>query len=139
MTALCTGLFECSQAFFPLLQQAGKPADPARVINIASIDGMGVPIVEEYAYTASKAGVIHLTKQMAAHLASNHITVNCISPGLFPSKMGQQVLKFVDKEIVNNGIPLKRAGRPSDIASAVLFLAGMGGAYTTGVNIVVGT
>ena len=132
-----TGLFECSQVFCPLLEKGALPGRPATIINIGSIDGLSIPQIEEYAYTASKAAVIHLTKQMAAYLAPKNLTVNCISPGLFPSKMGDAVVGFVSPEVLNGSIPLGRHGHPSDIASAVLFLAGVGGAYTTGSNIVI--
>jgi NAD(P)-dependent dehydrogenase (short-subunit alcohol dehydrogenase family) len=132
-----TGLFECSQVFCPLLEKGAQPGKPASIINIGSIDGLSIPQIEEYAYTASKAAVIHLTKQMAAFLAPKNLTVNCISPGLFPSKMGDAVVEFVSPEVLAGAIPLGRYGHPMDIASAVLFLAGAGGAYTTGSNIVI--
>ena len=110
--------------------------DPARIINIASIDGINVPSIEEYAYAASKSAVIHLTRTMAAYLSRRQITVNAISPGLFPSKMGDQVIGVLGDEVAR-AIPQGRAGRPSDVAAAALYLAGMGGAYTTGANIVI--
>mmetsp|Transcript_16742 Transcript_16742/g.32568 ORF Transcript_16742/g.32568 Transcript_16742/m.32568 type:complete len:267 (+) Transcript_16742:182-982(+) len=131
-----TGLFFTTQAFGPLLEKTGTKDDPARVINIASIDGINTPAFEEYAYSATKAGVIHMTRVMAGYLAYKNITFNSISPGLFPSKMGDQVLKGAGDKAVNN-IPFKRFGRPTDIAAAALFLAGPGGAYTTGANIIV--
>ena len=131
------GLFECSQAFIGLLENGATAEAPASIINIASIDGMQVAGLEEYAYTSSKAAVIHLTKQMAGYLAPKHVTVNTISPGLFPSKMGSQVLQFVAPEMIAKSIPLRRPGMPSDVAGAVLFLAGAAGRYTTGANIVI--
>jgi NAD(P)-dependent dehydrogenase (short-subunit alcohol dehydrogenase family) len=131
------GLFECSQAFMPLLEKTASVESPARIINIASIDGIHTPAIEEYAYAATKAGVLHLTRVMAGYLSKRNVTCNSISPGLFPSKMGSQVLDVLGEELVNKSIPLGRAGRPSDIASASLFLAGQGGAYTTGANIVI--
>jgi NAD(P)-dependent dehydrogenase (short-subunit alcohol dehydrogenase family) len=130
------GLFEASQAFMPLLEAAASPSKPGSIINIGSIDGIGVPGIEEYAYAASKAAVIHLTKVMAGNLAPRNVTVNCICPGLFPSKMGNQVLDTVG-EAARSGIPMKREGKPSDIASAALFLSGFGGAYTTGATLTI--
>jgi len=136
MAVNVVGLFETSQAFMPLLEAAASQEAPARVINIASVDGLTVPAIEEYAYAASKAAVLHLSKTMAGFLAGRHLTVNCISPGLFPSKMGNQVTD-VFGDLVYEAIPLKRGGRAADIGAAVLFLAGPGGAYTTGANIVI--
>ena len=74
-------------------------------------DGLHTPAIEEYAYAATKAGVIHLTKVMAGYLSQRHVTVNSISPGLFPSKMGDQVLDVLGADLVNKSIPLGRAGR----------------------------
>ena len=70
-----------------LLRAAAQPDDPARVINIASVDGLKVPDLETYSYSASKGGIIHLTRHLAKRLASEHITVNAIAPGPFDSKM----------------------------------------------------
>eukprot|EP00931_Biecheleriopsis_adriatica_P036196 TRINITY_DN20858_c0_g2_i1.p1 TRINITY_DN20858_c0_g2~~TRINITY_DN20858_c0_g2_i1.p1 ORF type:complete len:276 (-),score=44.70 TRINITY_DN20858_c0_g2_i1:43-870(-) len=132
-----TGLFMVSQAFAPLLEKTAKPLDPARIINIASIDGIRTPAFEEYAYCASKSAVLHLTRIMSAHLAPRHITCNAISPGLFPSKMSAQVVKLAGDTATTDMIPQKRLGRPEDIAAVCLFLSGPGGAYTSGANIVV--
>ena len=87
-----------SQAFVPLLAQQATGDDPGRIINIASVDGLRIVDIEEYAYTASKAGVLHMSKQMAGHLAHRHIAVNCISPGLFPSKMLDKIFAVVPEE-----------------------------------------
>ncbi|CAK8995233.1 Rhamnolipids biosynthesis 3-oxoacyl-[acyl-carrier-protein] reductase (3-ketoacyl-acyl carrier protein reductase) [Durusdinium trenchii] len=137
MNVNVTGLFFVTQAFGPMLEKAASKEDPSRVINIASIDGLGIPTFEEYAYTASKAAVLHLTRALAGHNTHKHITFNCISPGLFPSKMGDQVLKVAGDEVLEQSIPMGRAGRPQEIAAAALFLAGPGGTYTTGANIVI--
>ncbi|GBG27059.1 Dehydrogenase/reductase SDR family member 4 [Hondaea fermentalgiana] len=131
-----TGLFFVSQAFGPMLEAAGSVEDPARIINIASIDGLHTPVFEEYAYGATKAGVIHMTRLMASSLAPKNITVNSISPGLFPSKMGDQVLKGAG-DAVTHAIPMKRAGRPCDIAAAALYFASPSGSYCTGSNLVI--
>mmetsp|Transcript_14477 Transcript_14477/g.25949 ORF Transcript_14477/g.25949 Transcript_14477/m.25949 type:complete len:266 (+) Transcript_14477:111-908(+) len=135
MNVNVTGLFMVTQAFGPLLKKTATKEDPARVINIASIDGMSVPTFEEYAYSASKAAVIQLTKVLAGHLSKKHITVNAISPGLFPSKMGDQVLKAANEESVAALIPLGRPGTAKEIAGAALFFSGAAGTYTTGANL----
>ena len=132
-----TGLFMVSQAFAKLLETTATKDKPASIINIASIDGIRVPPIEEYAYSASKAGVIHLTRLMAGYLAPRNITVNAISPGLFPSKMGSQVLTVMGDEALGKMIPMGRAGEAKDIASACLFFSGPGGAFTTGANVII--
>jgi len=137
MNVNVNSLFFITQAFLPMLEQTAVHGDPARVINIASIDGHQVPQLETYAYAASKAGVIHLNNVLAGNLSPRNITCNCISPGLFPSKMGNQVLKFGGEDVIKYGIPLGRMGAPKDIFSAALFFAGPGGAFTTGADIVI--
>ena len=131
-----SGVFFVTQAFLPAMHRAATEQDPARIINIASVDGLTVPTFEEYAYAASKSGVIHLSKTIAGHQAHNHITCNCISPGLFPSKMGDQVLMH-GEDIAKNAIPLGRAGRAKDIVGACILLAGPSGSYTTGANLTI--
>src|SRR5205807_253806 len=81
------GVFELTKRLLPLLEKAATPDDPARVINIGSVDGIRVPMLENYAYSASKAGVHMLTRHLAHHLVDKHINVNAIAPGPFPSKM----------------------------------------------------
>ena len=132
-----TGLFMVSQAFVKLLETAATKDRPASIINIASIDGIRVPPIEEYAYSASKAGVIHLTRLMSGYLAPRNITVNAISPGLFPSKMGSQVITVMGDKALGKMIPMGRAGEAKDIASACLFFSSAGGTFTTGANIVI--
>lgn len=80
-------IFFLTQQLLPALRQAGNQANPARVINIASINGLANPDMPTYAYSASKAAVIHLTRHLAADLAADNVNVNGIAPGLFPSKM----------------------------------------------------
>jgi NAD(P)-dependent dehydrogenase (short-subunit alcohol dehydrogenase family) len=116
----------------PLLRKAASPDDPARVINIGSIDGLKVPYFENYAYSASKAAVHMLTRHMAHTLNKDHITVNAIAPGLFPSKMTNFVFESMGEETLGQGIPLGRVGKPEDAAGAAIYLASRAGAYLTG-------
>ena len=85
--------FFLTRELLPLLRAAGTAVDPARVINIASIDGMHVPGLETYAYSSSKAGLIHLTRVLARRLAGENINVNAIAPGPFESKMMAESLR----------------------------------------------
>jgi NAD(P)-dependent dehydrogenase (short-subunit alcohol dehydrogenase family) len=112
---------------------AGTQEDPARVINIASIDGMRAPMLDIYAYTASKAGLIGLTRHLAKDLARDHITVNAISPGPFESKMMEATLQSFGDEIAA-AVPRKRIGEPEDMAGACIYLASRAGAWVTGIN-----
>ena len=115
----------------PLLRKAGTHADPARVINIGSIDGLHVPVLETYAYSASKAAVHHLTRTLARQLASDHVTVNAVAPGPFQSKMMKETLERFGDMIVAQ-VPRGRIGEPEDMAGIAIFLASRAGAYITG-------
>lgn len=125
------GVFHLTKFLRPLLEAAGTLENPARVINIGSIDGIHVPVMETYAYSASKAAVHQLTRHLAKALAPN-ITVNAIAPGPFESKMMHATLEAFGDAIAQSA-PLKRIGRPDDMAGAALFLASRAGSYVTGV------
>src|SRR5207244_2755367 len=105
--------------------------NPARVINIGSIDGIHVPVLETYAYSASKAAVHHLTRVLAHQLAARGVTVNAIAPGPFESKMMAETLRRFRDSIVAT-CPLGRIGEPEDMAGAAIYLASRAGAYPTG-------
>jgi NAD(P)-dependent dehydrogenase (short-subunit alcohol dehydrogenase family) len=124
------GVFHLTKFLVPLLEKAGSQEEPARVINIGSIDGIGVPALETYSYSASKAAVHQLTRHLAKRLAPA-ITVNAIAPGPFESKMMAATLAAFGEQIAA-GAPLKRIGRPDDMAGAAIFLASRAGAYVTG-------
>lgn len=126
-----TGLFELTTALLPALRAAADR--PARVINIGSIDGLRVPVFENYSYSASKAAVHMLTRHLAKRLAGEAITVNAIAPGFFPSEMTAFMLKEPgSQETLEASVPLGRIGRQDDIAGAAIFLSSAAGAYLTG-------
>jgi NAD(P)-dependent dehydrogenase (short-subunit alcohol dehydrogenase family) len=123
--------FYLTRAFLPLLAAAGTHDDPARVINIGSIDGLRVPPLPTYAYSASKAGLHHLTRVLARELGPRHITVNAVAPGPFESKMMAATLDAFGAEIAA-AAPLRRIGRPDDMAGVAVYLSARAGAYVTG-------
>ncbi|HEX2564869.1 MAG TPA: SDR family oxidoreductase [Acidimicrobiales bacterium] len=124
------GVYHLTKFLVPLLEAAGSADQPARVINIGSIDGIRVPMLETYSYSASKAAVHMLTRHLAKRLAPA-ITVNAIAPGPFESKMMAATLDAFGEQVAA-AAPLKRIGRPDDMAGAAIFLASRAGAYLTG-------
>ncbi len=127
------GIFHLTVALLPALRAAAGADDPARVINIGSIDGLRVPFAENYSYSASKAAVHMLTRHLAKRLAPEHITVNAIAPGPFESKMMAFLLDAPEgRAEVERQVPLGRIGRPDDVAGLTLFLASRAGSYLTG-------
>src|SRR5581483_1613617 len=130
------GIFHLTVALLPALRAAAGVEDPARVINIGSIDGLRAPALENYSYGAAKAAVHMLTRHLAKRLASEHITVNAIAPGPFESKMTAFMLSdAAARESVEHMVPLARIGRPDDAAGLTQFLASRAGSYLTGVVI----
>ncbi|HET8938004.1 MAG TPA: SDR family oxidoreductase [Polyangiales bacterium] len=125
------GVFFLTKELLPQLKAAATAADPARVINIGSIDGLHVPGLETYAYSSSKAGVHHLTRTMARRLAGDNITINAIAPGPFESKMMAETLKTFG-DAIKAACPRGRIGEPEDMAGTAIFLASRAAAYITG-------
>ncbi|MBK6615058.1 SDR family oxidoreductase [Ottowia sp.] len=126
--------FFLTQALTPLLKKAATD-HLAKVIHIASIDGITVNPWETYSYAASKAGLIHLTKRMALHLAPERIVVSAIAPGPFASEMNKSARDHADE--VAERVPLGRIGELEDMAGAAIFLASRAGDYVVGSTLVV--
>ncbi|WP_067488242.1 SDR family oxidoreductase [Actinomadura hibisca] len=122
--------FYLTRALLPRLREAATPDDPARVINIGSVDGIMTP-GERYSYTASKAGIHQLTRVLAKELGPEGVTVNAIAPGPFESKMMAATLDAFG-EVIAGTVPLRRIGRPDDMAGTAVFLASRAGSYVNG-------
>jgi NAD(P)-dependent dehydrogenase (short-subunit alcohol dehydrogenase family) len=126
-------VFRLTTALLPALRAAASADDPARVINIGSIDGIRVPSMEVYAYSATKAAVHMLTRGLAHQLAGKQITVNAIAPGPFESKMMAFALDDPgSRAAIEQQVPLGRIGRPEDMAGTAIYLSSRAGAYLTG-------
>jgi NAD(P)-dependent dehydrogenase (short-subunit alcohol dehydrogenase family) len=127
-------VFAMTRDLTPLLEDAASEDEPARVINIGSMDGLHIPTVHgvgTYAYTASKAAVHHLTRHLAVELGPRHITVNAIAPGFFPSQMTDKIFEHFGEQIKRNSL-LGRVGKPEDIAGLAVCLSSRAGAYIHG-------
>jgi NAD(P)-dependent dehydrogenase (short-subunit alcohol dehydrogenase family) len=127
--------FFLTQSLIAPLRAAAKNGAPAKVINIASIDGVSVNPMETYSYAASKAGLIHLTKRMALRLVKDNIVVSAIAPGAFASDMNKDARDHGDE--VSKRIPAGRIGVDTDMAGTAIFLASKAGDYVVGETIVV--
>lgn len=123
-------LFFMTQQLLPALKSAATNDDPARVINIGSINGMTHPGMDNYAYSASKAAVHHLTLHLGADLARQGVNVNGIAPGLFPSNMTRHLLEHADE--VGAVFPCGRLGGPEDAAGTAIYLCSRASAWMTG-------
>ncbi len=118
------------QALHRELIAGGASGHPAKVINITSVDGQRLNPWETYSYHASKAGLIYLTKRLAARLVKDNIIVTSIAPGAFASDMNRAARDAPDE--VGNKIPLGRIGNAEDLAGAAIFLASRAGDYVVG-------
>ncbi len=125
------GPFFLVQKLLPMLRKAASEGAPARIVNTASVNGIEPPALETYAYSSSKAGMIMLTRHLAKRLAPEHILVNCIAPGPFPSQMMRETLETMG-DAIRASNPLGRIGEPEDIAGVAIFLSSRASGYTTG-------
>ncbi|KAI1818107.1 hypothetical protein GGS20DRAFT_529774 [Poronia punctata] len=134
-------VFFTVQKFAPLLQKRASVEEPSRVLITASVAGLSVGSLGKQAtfgYSASKAAVIHLGRNLAVDLGPRHILVNSICPGFFPTKMANGLLELtggVKKHAETN--PAGRLGRPEDIAGVVVYLASRAGAHVNGAHIAI--
>jgi len=131
------GVFNLTQKLAKLLEAAGKPGDPARVVNIASVAALTPQSqdspVAAWAYSASKAAVAHLSKGLAKALGKRNISTNVVCPGLFVTKMNAHIARNKKvEEGMAKANPLSRNGEPADMAGPALFLCSRAGAYVNG-------
>jgi len=127
--------FFLTQALHATLAAAGTADMPAKVINIASIDGIRLNPQDTYSYHASKSGLIYLTRKMAARLISDQIVVSAIAPGAFASEMNRDARDRGDQ--LAKRIPSRRIGLDEDMAGAAIYLASRAGNYVVGETIAV--
>ena len=134
-------VFFLTQKLLPQLRAAAAAGEPARVINIGSIDGLKSAVFDTFSYGASKAAVHHLTRFMAAHLTKEHILFNAIAPGPFPTWMLSTGVGFggqtedVDWDSVGKNNPSGRVGTAEDIAGLAIFLCSRAGEFVVGQTI----
>lgn len=128
-------MFFLTKALAKPLRAAARAERPAKVINVASIDGIFVNPNETYSYAASKAAVIHLTRRLAAKLIAEHINVTAIAPGAFKSDMNRTARDHADE--VAKRIPARRVGSDEDMAGVAIYLASRAGDYVVGNTIAV--
>lgn len=132
------GPFFLTQQLLPLLEKAASFDEPARVINIGSIDGIKTPVFDTFSYGPSKAAIHHLTRVLASHLIKRNIIVNAIAPGPFPTYMlstgvgGGGDTDNTDWDAVGKGNPRGRVGTPEDIAGLAIFLSSRASGFTVG-------
>jgi len=133
-------VFLCTQKFAPLLRKRASLSDPSRVVVTASVAGIGIGSLGEnatFAYSASKAAALHITRNLAVELAPQGILCNAIAPGFFPTKMANGLMELSGgTQQLAEATPNKRLGTPEDIAAAVVYLCSRAGGHITGGHVV---
>ena len=133
MSVNVAGLFTLTRELMPMLAASATPDRPSTIVNLGSVMGTATEAENAYSYSASKAAVHHLTRILAQEFASRNVTVNAIAPGPFPTNMTRFAIGDAEGQArAAKAVPLRRVGRPEDIAATLLYLVGRGGAYTTG-------
>lgn len=129
-------VFYSAQKFAPLLQKRASIQNPSRIIVTASVAGLGVGTLGQnatFAYSASKAAVIHLAKNLAVELGPRGILTNSIAPGFYPTKMASGLMELQGgQEALAAEVPNKRLGQPEDIAGLVVFLCSRASSHING-------
>lgn len=125
-----------TQALLDQLTAAATADDPGRVIMTGSVDGIRVPVGDNFSYSASKAGIHMLARHMAKFMTDRNITVNCIAPGPFMSKMMAFRLEDdASRAAIEKANPRGRIGTPEDVAGTVIWLSSRAGAYINGATV----
>ena len=127
-------VFALTRDAVPLLKKSATTDNPSRIVNIGSMDGLHVPVVQRvptFAYSASKAALHHLTRALAVELGPEHITVNAVAPGFFESRMTDYIFEHYLEDIQAD-CPLRRIGQAEEIAGVVIYLVSRAGNYTNG-------
>lgn len=138
MSVNVKGPFFVIQQLMPLLEAAATPDDPARIINVGSVDGIRPPRLQTYSYSPSKAAIHAMTRQLASEFAPRNVIVNAIAPGPFPTWMlstgvgGGGDVENTDWDALGRTNPRGRVGTPEDIAGLAIFLSSRAGAFTVG-------
>lgn len=132
------GPFFLAQKLLPMLEAAANFDEPARIVNVGSIDGIKTPVFDNFSYGPSKAAIHHLTRVLAAHLIKRNIIVNGIAPGPFPTYMlstgvgGGGDTETTDWDAVGRSNPRGRVGKAEDIAGLAIFLSSKASGFTVG-------
>lgn len=132
-------VFVCAQKFAPLLRKKASLEDPSRIVVTGSIAGIGIGTLGDnatFGYSASKAAVLHLARNLALELGPQGILVNNVAPGFFPTKMANGLMELSGGvEKLAQGSPNRRLGHPEDMAALVVFLCSRASTHLNGVTI----